>query len=68
MTIQHKILFGYFISVSVIGLMGAIFLHERRLTKKIETESLEIRNVRSMIHTAHRYVTDLATRGESVII
>ena len=68
MTIQHKILFGYFISVLVIGLMGGILLHERRLTKKIEAESLEIRSVRSTIYTAHRYVADLATRGESVII
>lgn len=49
MTIQHKILFGYFISVLVIGLMGGILLHERRLTKKIEAESLEIRSVRSTI-------------------
>lgn len=68
MTIQHKILFGYCISVSVIGIMTFILLHERRLTQEIGAESLEIRNVRSAIHTAHRYATDLATRGESVII
>lgn len=67
MTIQYKILLGYFISVAVIGSMASILLHERRLIKKIEAESLEIRGVRSAIHTAHRYITDLATRGESVI-
>ena len=67
MTIQYKILLGYFISVAAIGSMASILLHERRLIKKIEAESLEIRGVRSAIHTAHRYITDLATRGESVI-
>lgn len=67
MTIQYKILLDYFISVAVIGSMASILLHEHRLIKKIEAESLEIRGVRSAIHTAHRYITDLATRGESVI-
>lgn len=68
MTIQHKILSGYFILVAVIGSMAAILLHERRLTKDIEAESFEIRHARSIIHMVHRRITDLATQGESVIV
>lgn len=48
--------------------MAAILLHEHDNMRKIESETTEIRCVRRDIHTAHRHITELATRGESIIV
>ena len=64
MSIQRKILFGYFISVTVIGSMAAILLHERNRVQKIENETMAVRQIQREVNTAHRYITLLAMRGE----
>ena len=66
-SLQHKILSGYFILVAVIGSMAAILWHERQRMREIEAETTEIRRVRRDINTVHRHITELATQGESVI-
>lgn len=65
--LQHKILFGYIILIAVIGSMAAIMLHERGRVHKIEEEITEIREANQTINAAHRYITVLATLGESAI-
>ena len=67
LSLQHKILFGYIISVAVIGSMAAILLHERTRIREIAAESDELRTVGRSITAAHREITELATLGESVI-
>ena len=47
--------------------MAAILIHERKRIKKIEAESIEIRQVRSDINTVHRSITRLALLGEGII-
>lgn len=47
--------------------MAAILLHERTRIREIAAESDELRTVGQSITTAHRYITELATQGESVI-
>ena len=47
--------------------MAAILIHERRRMQEIEQESIEIRNIRRNIETAHFYITGLVMSGESVI-
>lgn len=64
MSIQRKILFGYFISVTVISSMAAILLHERNRVQKIENETMAVRQIQREVNTAHRYITLLAMRGE----
>ena len=66
-SLQYKILFGYIVLMAVIASMVAILLHERHQVKEIEVKTTEIRRIRHDIHTAHRHITELATRGESVI-
>lgn len=68
MSIHRKILFGYFISVAVVGSMAVILLHERNRVQKIENESISIFQTQHDINTAHRYVTALVTYGESVMV
>ena len=53
--------------MAVIGSMAAILIHELRRMQKIEQESIEIRNIRRNIETAHFYITGLVMSGESVI-
>ena len=53
MSIQRKILFGYFISVTVIGSMAAILLHERNRVQKIENETMAVRQIQREIGRAH---------------
>lgn len=65
MSIHRKILFGYFISVAVIGSMAAILLHERNRVQKIENETMAVRQIQREVNTAHRYITLLAMRGET---
>ena len=65
--LQAQILLGYIILMAVIGSMAAILIHERRRMQKIEQESIEIRNIRRNIETAHFYITGLVMSGESVI-
>ena len=66
--LQHKIFVGYFLLMAIIGSMVAIVLHERSRVRKIEDESIAIFQTQHHINTAHRYVTTLATYGESVIV
>ena len=66
--LQHKIVAGYLLLMAVIGCMVAIVLHERNRVRKIENESIAIFQTQHHINTAHRYVTTLATYGESVIV
>lgn len=65
--LQHKILFGYLILITVLGGVVTILIHERNQFKKIEAETLKIRSVRLDINKAHRHITGLAIRGESVV-
>lgn len=67
MSIHRKILFGYFISVAVIGSMVAILLHERNRVQKIENETMAVRQIQREVNTAHRYITLLAMRGETAL-
>lgn len=67
MSIQRKILFGYFISVTVIGGMAAILLHERNRVQKIENETMAVRQIQREVNTAHRHITLLAMCGETVL-
>lgn len=66
--LQHKIFIGYFLLMAIIGSMVAIVLHERNWVQKIEEESITIVQIQHDINTAHRYVTALATYGESVLV
>ena len=52
----------------VIGCMVAIVLHERKRVVEIEQESITIFQTQSNITTTHRYITVLATLGESVMM
>ena len=67
MALQHKILLGYIVLMAVIASMVAILLHERHRIKEIEAETVKIRSVRLDINKAHRRITGLAIRGESVV-
>lgn len=66
-TLQIKILSGYFIVLAVIGCMIAILLHERQRMKEIEAHYTNIWDLRRKIEVAHRYIIELATRGESAL-
>lgn len=67
-SLQHKILLGYLILVAAVCGMVFILLHERSRLRGIESETDNIRRIRHEINTAHRRITELATRGESVIV
>ena len=64
--LQHKILFGYLILISVIGCMMVILTYARSQIRNIESENIELQFVRRSINTVHRQITILATMGESV--
>lgn len=66
--LQHKIVAGYLLLMAVIGCMVAIVLHERKRVTEIEHESVTIFQTQSNISTTHRYITVLATLGESVMM
>ncbi|WP_290121180.1 hybrid sensor histidine kinase/response regulator [Bacteroides acidifaciens] len=66
--LQHKIFAGYFLLMSIIGSMVAIVLYERNRVRRIENQSIAIFQTQHHINTVHRYVTTLATYGESVIV
>lgn len=65
--LQYKILFGYFMLITVIGSMIVILLNERKRMREIEIETSKIRGIRQDINAVHRRITILATYGESVI-
>ena len=67
MSIQHKILFGYFISVAVIGSMVAFLFHERNRVREIKNETLEVWHLQHGVNTIHRHITILSTYGETAI-
>ena len=60
-------MFGYFISVAVIGSMAAILLHEHNRVEKIENEAMAVRQIHRDVNTAHRYITLLAMHGETAL-
>lgn len=62
-----KILSGYFIVWMVIGSVIFIILRERQQLHEIEADAADNRTVHHDINTAHRFITELATLGESVI-
>lgn len=66
--LQHKIVVGYLLLMAIIGCMVTIVLHERKRVAEIEQESTGIFQTQNNINTAHRYITVLATFGESVMI
>lgn len=53
--------------MAVIASMVAILLHERKRLREIEAETVKISPVRLDINKAHRRITGLAIRGESVV-
>ena len=65
--LQHKIFIGYLLLMTIICSMVAIVLHERKRVTEIEQESINIFQTQSNISTVHRYITVLATFGESVM-
>ena len=65
--LQHRMLFGYIILMAVIGSMAAIMFHERIRVHRIEKEISDIREANRTIIAAHRFITVLATLGESAI-
>lgn len=65
--LQHKIFIGYLLLMAIICSMVAIVLHERKRVTEIEQESINIFQTQSNISTVHRYITVLATFGESVM-
>lgn len=67
-SLQHKVLLGYMILIMAVCGMVSILLYERSRMREIKTETSEIRRIRHDISTAHRYITELATYGESVIV
>lgn len=66
--LHHKVVVGYLLLMAVIGCMVAIVLHERKRVAEIEHESVIIFLTQSNISTTHRYITVLATLGESVMM
>ncbi len=66
-TLNLKILFGYFIILGVIISVIFIILYEKQKLHEIEADVADNRTVRHDINTAHRFITELATLGESVI-
>lgn len=50
----------------IIGGMVAILLHERSRVLEIEAETQLIHKVQHNVNIAHRYITILAMRGETV--
>lgn len=67
-SLQHKILFGYFVLVVVICSMTAILLYEWKWMQGIEAETAKIHQTDKDINTLHSRITELATLGETVII
>ena len=67
MSIQHKILVGYFISAAVIGSMVAILFHERNRVHEIKNEMLGIKNLQHDVSAVHRHITILSTHGETAV-
>lgn len=62
-----KILVGYLIVLAAIVSVILIILHEKQQLYEIETNIADNRTIRYGINTAHRFITELATLGESVI-
>lgn len=58
---------GYLIALAVIVSVIFIILHEKRQLHEIETDVADNRTIRHDINMVHRYITELATLGESVI-
>lgn len=65
--LQHKILIGYLLLMSIILSMVSVLLYERHRATEIESEVISIQYIQREINEAHRHVTQLATLAESVI-
>lgn len=61
-----KMFFGYGVIILVISYMVFVLLHERNHMDTIEQEERNLHQIRKEINTIHRYITGLATTGESV--
>lgn len=59
--LRHRIFLGYIILIAVIGSMAAIMFHEQNRIKEIETDTVEIDNIRRNVTAAHCEITELAT-------
>lgn len=66
--LQLKVLVGYLTVLVVIGGMLFVLLYGRGQMKKMEKEHQTISKVHRQIQSIHRCVTELATRGESVMV
>lgn len=66
--LRFKILFGYFIILAVISSVIIIISNEKQQLHNIEMDSESSCDIRHDIYAAHRYITELATLGEAVII
>lgn len=66
--LKHKILSGYLVLTAVIVSMVAVLFFERNRVQEIESESDAISEIQSSINSAHRYITILATFGESCVV
>lgn len=51
-SLHVKLLFGYIISVSIIGIMVAILLYEQSRIKEIAANSVEINDIRQNVTAA----------------
>lgn len=67
MSLKHKIQFGYLVFAVFIVSTAIVLLHERKRLCEIEIETRDIRTIRGKINNFHRCITELATRGETVI-
>lgn len=67
MGLRLKIIIGYFILGVTLMSMVAILVYEHDKFREIEAETVKIRSVRLDINKAHRRITGLAIRGESVV-
>lgn len=66
-SLQNKIIWGYLTLIAVIMSMVAVLLHERRRVAEIESEAQAIYKMQRDANTVHRYITHLATYGETAI-
>lgn len=66
--LKHKILSGYLVLTAVIVSMVAVLFFERNRVQEIESELDAISEIQSSINSAHRYITILATFGESCVV
>ena len=65
--LQHKIIFSFVLLMAIIGSMVAVLLHERNRVMAIEDDMQAIHEVQHNGNTVLRYITILATYGETAL-